>query len=246
MPALGVLLLLVQVGFAVHAARTGRAYWWIGIIMFVPAVGCAAYFFAEVLPEITRSRAAKQAVRDVKILIDPERDYRAAVDRFAETDTVETRSQLASECVNLKRYQEAIDLYRGALVGHYAHDPHLMLRLAEAEFLNGAADGAVKTLEELRAHNPSFDSTEGHLLYARSLEAAQRMADALREYAALAGYYPGEEARARHALLLLKIGDVDHAREVFRDLIRKVDRAPRHYARAEREWYNLAKQHVPG
>ena len=246
MPALGVLLLLIQVGCAVHAARTGRAYWWIGVIMFVPAVGCAAYIFAEVLPEMARSRSAKQAVRDVQTLIDPERDYRAAVDHFAETDTVETRSQLASECVNLKRYQEAIDLYRGALTGHFAHDPHLMLRLAEAQFLNGAADGAVDTLEQLRAHNPAFDSADGHMLYARSLEAAQRMADALREYTALAGYYPGEEARARLALLLLKTGDVDRAREVFGELIRKVDRAPRHYGRAEREWYNLAKQHVPG
>ena len=245
MPALGVLF-LIQVGFAVHAARTGRPYWWIGLIMFTPAIGCAVYFFAEVLPEIRRSRAAKQAVRDIQTLIDPERDYRSAVDRFAETDTVETRSELAAQCVNLKRYQEAIDLYRGALIGHYAHDPHLMLRLAEAQFLNGTADGAVETLEELRARNPSFDSTEGHLLYARSLEAAQRMAAALREYAALAVYFPGEEARARHALLLLKTGDVDQARDVFSELIRKVDRAPRHYGRAEREWYNLAKQHVPG
>jgi hypothetical protein len=246
MPAFGVLLLLVQVGFAVHAVRTGRAYWWIGIIMFVPAAGCIAYLVAEVLPELSRSRAARQAVQDVRTLIDPERGYREAVNRFAETDTVETRAQLAGECVNLKRYQEAIDLYRGALIGHYAHDPHLMLRLAEAQFLNGAPEGAVETLEQLRAHNPGFDSTDGHLLYARSLEAAQRMADALREYAALAVYYPGEEARARHALLLIRTGEVDLAREVFRDLIRKVDRAPRHYARAEREWYNLAKQHVPG
>lgn len=245
MPALGVLLLLVQVGFAVHAVRTGRPYWWIGIIMFVPAVGCATYFFAEVLPEITRSRAGRQAVRDVQTLIDPARDYRAAVDRFAESDMVETRSQLAAECMNLKRYQEAVDLYRGTLIGHYAHDPHLMLRLAEAQFLNGDPDGTVKTLEELKAHNPDFDSAAGHLLYARALEAAQRMADALREYAALAGYYPGEEARARYALLLLRTGDVDQARDVFRELIRKVDRAPRHYGRVEREWYNLAKQHVP-
>lgn len=246
MPALGVILLLVQVGFAVHAARTGRPYWWIGIIMFLPAAGCAVYFFAEILPEITRSRAAKRAVRDVKTLIDPERDYRAAVDRFAESDTVETRSQLASECVNLKRYQEAVDLYRGALVGHYAHDPHLMLRLAEAQYLNGAPEAAAQTLEELRVHNPGFDSAEGHLLYARSLEAAQRMADALREYAALAAYYPGEEARARQALLLIRTGEIDQAREVFRELIRKVERAPGHYGRAEREWYNLARQHVSG
>lgn len=246
MPALGVLLLLVQVGFAVHAVRTGRAYWWIGIIMFLPAAGCAVYFFAEVLPEITRSRAARQAVRDVKTLIDPERDYRAAVDRFAETDTVETRSQLAAECLNLKRYQEAVDLYRGALTGHYAHDPHLMLRLAEAQYLNGAPDAAAQTLEELRARNPGFDSAEGHLLYARSLEGAQRMSDALREYAALAAYYPGEEARARHALLLIRTGEIDQAREVFRELIRKVERAPGHYGRAEREWYNLARQHVSG
>ena len=51
MPLFGILELIVQVYFAIHAGKTGR-YGWIFIILFFPLVGSIIYFFVEYLPEM--------------------------------------------------------------------------------------------------------------------------------------------------------------------------------------------------
>ena len=61
MPALGILLVLAQITCAVHVVRTGRNYYWIYIVVFVPVVGMAAYFIAEMLPDLMNSRRTRQA-----------------------------------------------------------------------------------------------------------------------------------------------------------------------------------------
>ncbi len=76
MPVVGIVLLLAQITCAVHVARTGRNYYWIYIIVFVPVVGMAAYFFAELLPELTRSRAARQAASGVVKALNPGKELR--------------------------------------------------------------------------------------------------------------------------------------------------------------------------
>jgi hypothetical protein len=45
----GLLILALQVGFGVHAVKTGRTSPWLWIIVFVPLVGCLIYLFAVVL-----------------------------------------------------------------------------------------------------------------------------------------------------------------------------------------------------
>ena len=58
MPALG-LLLLAQIACAVHVVRTRRNYYWIYIVVFVPVVGMAAYFIAEMPEPLPRLPVSK-------------------------------------------------------------------------------------------------------------------------------------------------------------------------------------------
>ena len=90
-----------------------------------------------------------------------------------------------------------------------------MLGLALAQFALKDYAGACATLDRLRAAHPDLDCPDGHLLYARSKEHQSEIEQALIEYAALAGYYPGEEARCRLALLLQKTGRVAEAKTLF-------------------------------
>ena len=62
MPAIGIVFLLAQIACAVHVVRTGRNTLWVYLVVFVPVVGMAAYFFAEILPELMQSRGARQAI----------------------------------------------------------------------------------------------------------------------------------------------------------------------------------------
>jgi hypothetical protein len=244
MPAVAVLVLGLELLCLVHAVRTGRPCQWMFIILMAPLVGCLAYFFLEILPELRHSRAARQAVRDVNAVIDPERDLRELTQRLADTDTIENRSALAEECLRRGRPADAERLFQSCLVGAHATDHALMLGLARAQFDLGDYTRACETLDHLRAAHPDLECPQGHLLYARSKEQLGGIDDALIEYAALAEYFPGEEARCRLALLLQKTGRVAEARAIFQQVVRSVERASRLYWRAEREWYEVARRNI--
>ena len=122
--------------------------------------------------------------------------------------------------------------------------PPVAWQAAKAQFALGLAGEARDTLDALIAANPKYRSSDGHLLYARALEAMGETAAALHEYETLAPGYPGEEGRARYAQLLLRDGQRDKAQAVFNDIIRRSSLAPDYYRRDQREWIDLAKREV--
>ncbi len=242
MPALGILLLLAQIGCAVHVVRSGRNYIWIYLVVFVPVVGMAAYFLAEILPELIGSRSTRRAASGIGRAIDPGRGLREAQRRVQITPTTENKAALAEEFVRAGKPAEAAALYCEALTGIHATDPGMMLGLARALFAQGEGAEAQSVLEELRQANPSYNSPEGHLLYARSLEAQGKIEAALKEYEALVLYYPGQEARCRYAMALQQSGRGDDARRIFEEVCQLIEYGPRHQRRAQRAWYDLAKR----
>ncbi|HTJ65556.1 MAG TPA: tetratricopeptide repeat protein [Alphaproteobacteria bacterium] len=238
------LLPAAQIFFVIHAARTGRPYYWMMIIFFIPLMGMLAYIAIELLPEMSRSPTASRTVSNAKQIVNPEGNYRVLTQALEITPTAGNKRALADECVRLGKYDEAEALYRDALTGIHATDPYTMLGLARALFAQGDAARCVQTLDALRADNPGFQNAEGHMLYARSLEALGQNERALMEYEALGHYFGGEEPRVRHALLLKQTGNVDAARVAFTEIKRSVERAPAFYRRNQREWYRVAADNL--
>ena len=243
MPIAG-LLLVAQVLCAVHAGRTGRPYYWIMLILFMPMVGMIAYFLIEIVPDLTSSRSARTAASGVVRIFDPERGYRDAWRKVQIAGTIENRASLAEQCLRCGRAEEAAALYRELLTGLHATDPDLMLGFARAGFERQDFAAAQAMLEKLRAANPDYRSAEGHLLYARCLEMQGKRDEALYEYEALAAYYPGQEAKSRYALLLSETGRRDMARRLFQEICQAVELMPRHARRLQKEWYDLARRNL--
>jgi hypothetical protein len=244
MPALGILLVLAQITCAVHVVRTGRNYYWIYIVVFVPVVGMAAYFIAEMLPDLMNSRRTRQAASGMARAIDPGRTMRDALRDVSITPTAENKVRLAVAHLAAGQVEPAIALYRDALTGVHATDPAMMLGLARALFAKGDVAETRAVLERLREANPGYNSPEGHLLYARSLELQGMTEAALREYAALVNYYPGQEARCRFGLLLAQSGRAAEARKLFEEVCQAIDYGPRHQRREQREWHEIARRQL--
>jgi hypothetical protein len=244
MPALGLLVLLAQILCVVHIVRTGRSYMWIFLIVFVPGIGIAVYVLVEILPGIARSRSARQAASGVGHLLDPGRDLREARRQVEISPTVQNKAVLAAEYMRAGQPEPAAALYREIVTGIHATDPGLLLGLARAQFALGDIAGARATLDALREANPGYVSPDAQLLHARSLEEAGEIEAALAEYAAVAGPYPGQEARCRYALLLERVGRRDEARRLFEEIRQAVELGPRHQYREQREWYDIARREL--
>lgn len=242
MPLLAILLLVIQIAFAVHAVRTGKDFIWLWLILLVPGIGCAVYFFTQILPGLGNSRTLKRATNGLLKAIDPQREFKRRKDLLEIADTVENRVALADECIEARMFPQAIELLQGSLKGMHKDDPAILVRLARAQFENAEPAKAIATLDALIAAHPNHQSPDDHLLYARALEADAQLQRAAEEYDVLRDSFPGEEARIRYAQMLTRIGQREKAAELCRETLLRARRAPKTYRQREREWLQLAER----
>ena len=238
------LIYLIQIGLIVHVLRTGRNMYWVFILLIAPGIGGLAYFIVELLPDLMSNQRTRSAVRGVRKTLNPDADLRHRQRAHKLSGSVDAARHLANELVESGRFEEAIRHYESALTGLYEHDPDLMLGLASAQFGNEQYEDAKTTLDVLMEKNPDFRSPDGHLLYARAVEACGDDEKALDEYKAVAGYYAGAEARLRYGLILERLGDDEAAQVEFEEIITAADLAPRHYRKAQQDWISQAKSSI--
>lgn len=239
-----ILSIAIQAGLVIHAIKTGRNFIWIWVIVLLPYAGPLAYIAVEILPDLFRSRTAQRTARGFRKAMDPEADLRRYESEARLAGNVASRQRYAEELSKHGRHDEAIAQYREAMTGLYQHDANLMLGLAQAQFAKGDATAARTTLDDLIRLNPDFRSPQGHLLYARALEAEGNYQKALEEYAVLAPSYPGAEAAVRYAQLLKSQGRREDAQKVARDLLEQARIAPAHYRKAQKSWLDAAQRLV--
>jgi len=238
------LSIVLQIACCVHVIRTGRPMYWIFILLVFSYLAVAIYFFAEILPGMRNDPGARRVVRKVAAKIDPEREKRHASRQFGLSDTQANRRRLAEESLVSGDFQQAAELYKGALKGLYETDPETMMGLAKAQFGLGQPQEARQTLDALIAANPDYRSKDGHLLYARTVEASGDVPAALHEYENVVQGYPGEEARMRYGLLLVRNGDTRKAKEIFNEILTRSAASPKYYQREQREWIDSAKREL--
>lgn len=244
MPFVSVLILASTVFCVIHAARTGRFWPWAFVVIFLPGFGAIAYFIFEILPEWRHDPKARKAQAQLVQAIDPGRRYRALREELEFTDTIGNRADLAKECLALDKYDEALDLYEGIIALPQGDEPSYFLGRAKAQFGLNRFEEALATLDALKVKWPNFCSQEGHLLYARSLESAGRLDEALAEYVSLSTYFAGAEARVRQMLLLDRMGRGAEAKQIAAEVVKQIKHSPKFARKQQAEWFSRAQAYL--
>jgi hypothetical protein len=246
MPILGAMLLALDVALIFHASKTGRCQPWCYIILMVPGIGALAYVVVELIPEWFGTYEGQKARARIGRALNPEKAYRALRDQLEIADTIANREALAQECLALCRFDEAREQYDTILTMPLGEEPGFMLGRARAEFGLGRFRKARATLDDLRGRWPDWESADGHLLCARTLEEDGRIDEAIAEYHALSAYYVGAEPRVRHGLALRKLGREAEARAVLADVVLRMSRAPKFARKIQAEWISMAEAALRG
>lgn len=244
MPLLGLLHTLIALTFAVHAMRTGRPQYWMWIIILLPVLGSLAYIAVELMPELAQTRRARRIKGQIGDIVAPDREFHRRREQALMTGSVDAKRALAEECERKGMWADAMSLYRHAAQGVFRDDAGLNIGLARAQLGAGEPEAALRTLDALQQSNPDIHSAEGHLIYARALEALGRLDAAAGEYDQLVAYAVGLEPRARFGLLLLRLGKPHRARDLFEAVVRMGAARGAVLSDADRDWLKVAKSNL--
>lgn len=248
MPVLLGLMYALNIACIVHSIRTGRANYWLYILILVPGIGSLCYLFIELLPTARAPGATSRPA--------------CATPRIPKGCCANASwNGIAPACprpawnwprsMSRGNHTAARLLYGQIMTGMYAFDPAMLIGRARAEFEAGdfaaarrAPRAARRSLELVQEHNPGHVSRTGHLLYARALEAEGEIGKATAEYEALVATYLGPEAKARFALMLEANGQASRARTLFAELVRTQDQWRQSLLPEDRAWFDLARRKV--
>ena len=244
MPLMTILVWIMQLALIIHVLQTGRSRYWIMILIFMPLIGGLAYFVIELLPQLSGSITGQRAVRSVKQTLNPGADLRQTEAAWNQSPNVDNGRRYAEALLDSGEAEKAEDIIDQALKGLFATEPTLLLLKARLQFEKERTGEVVKTLELLQEHNPDFRSAEGHLLYARALETEGQIDNAVREYSAVSGYFPGVEARYRLALCLEVAGNGTASRSELESILNDAKLAPPHFRKSQKTWLDAVKHEM--
>ena len=238
-------VLLIDLAFAWHIIRTGRSPLWIMAIALGQAIGWIAYIVFAILPDMARSTSARRMADNVVNMADPGRGYREKLRNVEMVGSVDSKRALAEECIRMGRFADAVELYENAMQGPLgASDPALMKGMARAKMLSGDGAASEALFLKLKDVDPAAYDADAELDYARALALQGKNDAAVAQYEKVVNRYPGEEARARFALLLESLGQEARAQALFQEIIKSVKGAPGYYRSRQREWTSIARSHL--
>jgi len=238
-------VLLIDLAFAWHIIRTGRSPLWIMAVALGQALGWIAYIVFALLPDMLRSNSARRFADNVVNAADPGRGYREKLRNVEQVGSVDSKRALAEECIRMGRFADAVELYESAMQGPLGgSDPALLKGLGRARMLSGDGAGAEALFVALKEVDPAAFDADAELDYARALALQGKNDAAVMQYEKVVARYPGEEARARFALLLESLGQQARAQTLFTEILKSVKGAPGYYRSRQREWASLAKSRL--
>jgi hypothetical protein len=242
--AAGLVTPVLSILAAIHAVRTGRPLYWVWIILIFPLAGALVYFLAEVLPYSGGLRVSNPLPSLLDLLI-PGRELKRLEENLAYSNTVANRQALAAYHLRKGAYAEALRLTESCLAGVYKDDPGLRLELAVIHLQAGQPNEAKGLLEGLVATAPQHEPRVRDQLLARVAEELGDTKRAIALYEQLKAAGPiSEESRVRFARLLEARGDHHQAREIYRDVVRRLSRASNYYRREQKQWLLAARERL--
>ena len=243
MPIFGMIELAAQIYCIVHCIRQRKNSWWIPLILLVPFIGSAVYFFAEIWPEPQGRRLYAGGTANANPL-----RYRPASHKVKQlrenidfSNTVKNRENLADELARQGEYQEAVSVYQSCLKGFSENDVGILYKLAEAAYAAEDYATSLDAVHKVRALS-DYRASKIRLLLARNYAAQGDIEKATQAFEQAIERHGDIEIRYRYAEFLYERNQRAQALEALAEIQQAVKRLPSHARKLNSEWIKRAQK----
>jgi hypothetical protein len=222
-----------------HCIRKGNQNKWIWIIVFLPVVGCIAYFFSEILT----GNQINQVTSGVGSVLNPGGSIKKLEEQLRFSDTFHNRIALADAYLAGGYTQNAIDLYEYSLTGVFTENEHVIKQLIIA-YANVGRYADILPLAKRMYSSPQFSRSRVHMLYAVALENTGNSEQAEKEFKTMNSRFAYFEARYQYALFLLRAGRNEEAKQLLNTMVYEGGHLSSRERRANQQWISKAKDEL--
>lgn len=232
-------LILVLQGICIfHCLRKGNQKW-IWVIVFLPVVGCAVYFFSEILT----GNNVRNVSNGLGTVINPGGSVRKLEAQLKFADTHQNKVALADAYLAHGDIQKAISLYEESRTGVFVNNDYVLMRLIVA-YAKIKKYEAILPLAEKLKHAPQFQRSKAHIEYAKALFFTGHTEAAEKEFAGMKGKFAHYEPRYYYGLFLSETGRPDKAVVLFNEMMNEQKHLGSRERREARPWIEKARQEL--
>ncbi len=233
------LVMLLTATALIHYFKTRPDAYWFYVIIFLPTIGPLAYFVVNLVLPLFGAGGGLVEGR-VALTLAERRRLRELRHKLEENPLPYDYAQLGELLFRRRDYFQAEPLLRqaAALIRDEV-EPRYWLALTLEQV--GKPQEAAELLRPIIERDPRYKFNEAALAYARVLEKAGRLDDALAAYDRVLHQSTLTEARVRCGLLLAAKGQTDQARQLLEQAVREARDLPRFNVRVARPFVRQAK-----
>jgi len=228
----------LQIICVIHCLRKGAEQRWIWLIVFLPYIGCIAYFFTEILPA---TQTGNLQTGLASLFISPAGRIRRLEENLRFADTFNNRILLADAYKTAGRTQEAIELYTSSLTGAFTENEYVINQLISAYFETKQYPELIFLARKIYKR-PQFARSEAHLLYARALDITGDKEGAEMEFKRMRGRFADFAARYQYSLFLQREGREKEAQDMLKDIVEEAHHLSSREKRSNRTWIQKSKE----
>lgn len=230
---------ILQAICLIHSYRRGTLDRWLWLIVFLPLVGSGIYIFTEMIS--ARRRSVPRI--DVGAIINPGARIKKMEEALRYSDTFNNRIQLADAYLDGGLTDKAIELYEGGLTGAFSENEHVLSQLVIAYYQKERYADAISTAQKINTHT-TFVRSKAHLFYALSLEKAEKVTEAEKEFKVMIGRFSYYEQRYQYAAFLVRIEHFEDAEKVLQTMLEEEPQLSSMERKAAKQWFAKAREEM--
>jgi len=207
------LIVALQVYCMYHCYVNKNQYYWIFIVLFLPALGSIFYLFLNVF----QKHDIEKVQEGISTVINPSKKITDLEKKLEFAETFENRVALADAYFEAGIFDKAEEEYKTSLVGTFENDYYVNTQLLKTYFYSSQYEAVLRRAESIK-ESSKFNKSEASFLYGLTLEKTGDTKLAEDFLIRFDAPYSRYEERLELAKFYIRNGSVEKARTILKEI----------------------------